>query len=260
MSLTLIRRPLILDLDFTLLHLEYVPDALEVPGRTRSAWLAPQTIECLSKLQTQLDLVLATARSWDGTRWVSEGLAERGVQISGVVLEDGALLGTPGVLRNWTSSFDVETLRVQVEEKKTSDWPWFEGQFDFKACLVARCELATEASQLSLLFEKNFTQEQQRRIYRDGRKVYILPLRADKWSALRELLGARAEDAIGVGDGANDLAWLPRVEFPATFACANGSLVEAVQKHGGYISPLDGHQGIVDILSYISEKVVGQTR
>lgn len=74
-ELVQLRRFLVLDLDFTLLHLEAVPDAVEVPGRTRSSYLAAGTAEALADLQERFDILLATVRSWCGTRPVVEGLA-----------------------------------------------------------------------------------------------------------------------------------------------------------------------------------------
>ncbi|RYX82829.1 hypothetical protein EON83_17855 [bacterium] len=246
------RRPLILDLDFTLLHLEYMPGALEVPGRTRSAWIAPKTIELLAALQTHYAIIVATARSWDGTHWVSDGLALRGVIVSGVVLEDGALLGQVGEVGPYDSSFDVTTLRARVEADRTEEWPAFEWQFDFKACLVARCETRDEAAKISDIFTHLYATDSDYRVYRDGRKTYILPRTADKWSALQRLLGDKANQAAGIGDGINDVVWLPRVAYPSTFSRAEARLVEAVQQRGGYISSLDGHEGIADILCALS--------
>lgn len=258
MSISLAGRPLILDLDFTLLHLEYLPGSLEVPGRTRSAWIAPRTIELLAELQQHCSIILATARSWDGTHWVTDGLGKNGVRVAGLVLEDGALLGAIGELRELDPSFEVETLRARVEADKTNSWPAFDWQLDFKACLVARCETRDEAAQLSALFTELYTADGRYRVYRDGRKTYILPRRADKWSALQDLLGKGANEAAGVGDGVNDIVWLPRVAHPATFARAEAHLVEAVQARRGYVSPLDGHEGIADILLAIGERVAPQ--
>lgn len=90
------------------------------------------------------------------------------------------------------------------------------------------------------------------RVFRDGRKVYILPQSANKWNALQKLLGDQAPLAAGVGDGANDLVWLPRVAFPATFARANAELIEAVQTRGGFVCQSDGHEGIAEILRAIA--------
>ncbi|BCM92258.1 hypothetical protein IAD21_04137 [Abditibacteriota bacterium] len=258
MPLPITRRPLILDLDFTLLHLEYLPGSLEVPGRTRSAWIAPQTVELLAALQTHCAIVLATARSWDGTHWVADGLAERGVNVAGVVLEDGALVGSMDQLSEFDPSFDVTALRARVEAEKTDDWPAFDWQFDFKACLVARCETRDEAAHLSAIFARRYATKSPCRVYRDGRKTYILPRSADKWSALQQLLGEAASEAAGIGDGVNDVVWLPLVAHPATFASAEKHLVEAVLNRGGYVSSLDGHDGIADILRVTGERVAPQ--
>ena len=240
------KRALILDLDFTLIHLEFLADSIEIPGRTRSAWLAPQTIELLRQLQTKFDLVLATARSWDGTRWVSDGLKARGVLVTADVIEDGALWGEIGALQAMDTTFDVASWRVKIEACRVENWPLWEWQNDFQACLVARCADRENAAQLMEIFAGEI--EPGLRLFRDGRKVYLLPKTADKWSALQKLLGEKAQHAAGVGDGDNDLCWLSQIAFPATFARAKTPLREAVAQKSGFITQKDGHDGIADIL------------
>ncbi len=245
-------RPLILDLDFTLLHLEWRPDSLEVPGRTRSAWIAPQTVDLLHELQGQFDVILATARSWDGTRWVWEGLAARGVQISAAVIEDGALFGRPDDWQCMDTAFQRDELQTRVEAPKSVNWPLFEWQDDFQACLVARCDDADNASRLFEIFRAECDwREANLRFYRDGRKVYLLPRGADKWSALTQLLGERAPIAAGVGDGLNDLIWLAQVKTPCTLSGAVPQIVDLVRQRGGYLSPQCGHEGICDVLRHL---------
>ncbi len=241
------KTPLILDLDFTLIHLEYVPDSIEVPGRTRSAWLAPQTVEALGELQSRFEIVLATARSWDGTRWIADGLNQRGVKVESVVIEDGARLGKVGELRAFEPTFDVVKVRETLVAQ--SDWPAFEWQLDFQSCVVARCQTPDLAAELMAIFAaQSALQSFNPRFYRDGRKVYTLPRAADKWSALQRLLGERAARAAGVGDGENDLVWLPNVAFPATFSDANAALIQAVRARGGFVGGMRGHEAICDIL------------
>ena len=249
-------RPLILDLDFTLIHLEFVPGSIEVPGRTRSAYLAPQTVEILSELQRNFEIVLATARSRDGTRWVADGLNAHGVKVENVVIEDGARLGKIGGLIAFAPAFDA--IKVRESLRVEHHWPAFEWQLDFENCAVARCQTAEAAAQLLVIFAgKNQLKQWNPRFYRDGRKVYILPRDADKWSALQRLLGARASRAAGVGDGKNDLVWLPNVALPATFSDANAALVEAVRARRGCIGAVGGHAAICDILRDVKTVIYG---
>ena len=241
------KTPLILDIDFTLIHLEYVPNSIEVPGRTRSAWLAPQTVEALGELQAKFEIILATARSWDGTRWVADGLNERGVRVEGVVIEDGARLGKIGELNAFAPDFDATKVRENL--RVGHDWPAFDWQLDFENCVVARCQTSELATQLMAIFAgQTVLNKWNPRFYRDGRKVYILPRAADKWSALQRLLGERANGAAGVGDGENDWVWLPNVAFPATFIDANTKLIEAVRARRGCIGAARGHAAICEIL------------
>ncbi len=246
------KTPLILDLDFTLIHLEYLPDSIEVPGRTRSAWLAPQTVEALRELQSRFEIVLATARSWDGTRWVADGLNERGVKVENVVIEDGARLGEVGDLRAFEPNFDAAKARESLVAR--TGWPAFEWQLDFQNCAVARCQAPDKAMELMAIFAKHSAlQPFDPRFYRDGRKVYVLPKRADKWSALQQLLGARATLASGVGDGENDLVWLRHIPMPATLAGAAEPVHLWVRAHG-FVSEMGGHAGIADALRHIGER------
>jgi hydroxymethylpyrimidine pyrophosphatase-like HAD family hydrolase len=240
-------RSLILDLDFTLLHLEFVPDSIEVPGRTRSAWIAPTTVEILHQLQEKFSIVLATARSWDGTKWVVDGLKQHGVAVAALVLEDGARLGKENKLTSFEPDFDVEKWRAKfdIDEMKVTSFEW---QLDFESCLVARCENGDKGEVLRQTWEQAWSHSSGVRFFRDGRKVYVLPAEAGKWTALQRLLGDEAELAAGVGDGDNDIVWLPNVALPATFARAKPRLVAEVRARGGYISELDSHQGIADIL------------
>lgn len=257
-------RALILDLDFTLLHLQPVSGSIEVPGRTRSAFLAPATIDALGALQNRFALILATARSWDGTHWVSDGLRSRGVFISAAILEDGALLYSPtqnsaldGPIvpqsarpleagRNWPA------LRGEIEARRQCSWPAFEWQRDFVACLVARAESSEQCARLMdawapLLREWNAV-GRELRLFRDGRKLYVAGAHADKWAALKYLLGPRAPESAGVGDGANDVCWLGQIAQSCTMAHASAQVLAAVRARGGFVSDADGHAGILQVL------------
>ena len=244
-----LKRALILDIDFTLIHLERLPDSIEVPGRTRSAWLAPRTVEMLGELQMRFEIILATARSWDGARWIADGLEARGVTIEKAVIEDGARLGRIGDLRAFEPSFSAVAARQFYRWR--APWPRFDWQMDFENCAVARCETPALATQLMAHFAGQ-TANGATRFYRDGRKVYLLPRAADKWSALQKLLGARAELAVGVGDGLNDLCWLRQIQTPATLAGA-APPIEELARERGLISSLSGHEGIADVLKQIGE-------
>ncbi len=245
------RRALILDLDYTLLHLEALPGAVEVPGRTRSAYLSAATAEALADLSDGHEVFLATARSWHGTEPVVAGLARHDVQVSGVVLEDGALLGLPGEHRPLEPGRSWDLLRAKLEAA-AEELPPFSWQEDFEACLVARSMTPTEAEVLltglrSVARELDPTL----RLFRDGRKVYVTGAKSDKWTALVALLGDRAAVAVGVGDGENDACWLSRVASPCTFAGAAPEVVALVGKAGGLVARDWGHGGIGDLLRRI---------
>lgn len=252
------RRALILDLDFTLLHLEAVPGSIEVPGRTRSAFIAPATVQALWALQDRFAIVLATARSWDGARWVSDGLSERGVSVAGAILEDGALLRSSAPrpqLRPLEEGRGWEALRAEFEARRLDAWPGFEWQRDFVACLVARAESSEEAGALMqawapLVDAMNQGGHELRR-FRDGRKLYVAGRRADKWAALKYLLGSGAEESAGAGDGANDVCWLSKIALPCTMPGAAPQVLAAVREKGGFVSEHGGHAGIAEVLHFL---------
>lgn len=246
------RRALILDLDYTLLHLEELPGAIEVPGRTRSAYLSVDTASALSDLSGLYDIILATARSWHGTVPVVRGLARHGVAVSGVVLEDGALVGAPGDYRPLEPGRSWEKLRVGLEGA-AGDMPAFSWQEDFEACLVARAVSPEEAAPLlTALRPVALSLDPTLRLFQDGRKVYVTGKETDKWTALVALLGERAASAAGVGDGANDVCWLSRIDLPCTFAEAAPEVVALVREMGGLISRGWGHGGIEELLREVA--------
>ena len=246
------RRALVLDLDYTLLHLEGLPGAIEVPGRTRSAYLSTGTARALYDLSEPYDIVLATARSWHGTKPVVEGLARHGVPVSGVVLEDGALVGPPGSHRSLESDRPWGGIRAGIEGA-AGDLPAFSWQEDFEACLVARTASPEEAAPLlTALRPVALALDPTLRLFRDGRKVYVTGKEADKWTALVALLGERATSAAGVGDGANDLCWLSRIDLPCTFAGASPEVVTLVRERGGHVAEDWGHGGIEGLLRIVA--------
>ena len=245
------RRALVLDLDYTLLHLEALPGAVEVPGRTRSSYLATTTAEALADLSDGHEVFLATARSWNGTEPVVDGLARHGVPVAGVVLEDGALLGAPGEHRPLEPGRSWEGLRSRFEAA-AGVLPRFSWQEDFEACLVARSATPTQAERV-LAGLRAVAQELDAtlRLFRDGRKVYVTGAEADKWTALVALLGDRAAGAVGIGDGANDACWLSRVASPCTFTGAAPEVVTLVAESGGLVARDWSHGGIGELLRQI---------
>ena len=253
------RRALILDLDYTLLHLEALPGAIEVPGRTRSAYLAATTAEALAEISNWHDIILATARSWRGTEPIVMGLAQRGISVFGVVLEDGALLGQPARQRPLELRRPWDYLRALLTAE--ANLPMFSWQEDFEACLVARTATPREAETLmSGLLPIALNLDPTLRLFRDGRKVYVTGGRADKWNALVALLGERAAGAVGIGDGANDACWLSQVASPCTFAGAAPDIVAVVEERSGLVSKEWGHEGITGLLWEVSQQANGAPR
>lgn len=250
------KHALILDLDGTLLHVEPVKDPIIVPGRTRPAYLAGTVVSVLTRLCEHFDLVLATGRSWAGMRLIVEGLAERGITLAGVVLEDGALLGKPGACLALEPERCWEGLRQRLSQVSDSDWPDFEWQGDFEACLVARASTADAAKHLApSLYAHALAYESDLRCYRDGRKVYLLGKQVNKWAALAALLRDRVALAVGVGDGLNDLCWLSQIALPCTLKGAAEEVARLVVSAGGLLSKYTGHWGIAELLLRIDDLI-----
>lgn len=248
------RRPLILDLDGTLLHVDTAPGSIVVPGRTRPSYLSGATLAALGALSDRFDVVLATARSSQGTRPVLDGLAQQGIRVAGVVLEDGGLFGPPEAGRPLETHRRWDVLRAAIDRACDPSWPEFEWQMDYTACLVARTtDAATATSLAPPLLRRAALLEPFLRSFRDGRKVYLAGSRSDKWNALQALLGDRAAAAVGIGDGANDLCWLSRVAFPCSLAGGDPEVARAVIAGGGILSLRSGHEGVAELLARISQ-------
>lgn len=242
-------RPLVLDLDGTLLHTQPAPGAVTVPGRTRPSFLAGATLDALVRLGRRYDLVLATGRSLAGTRIVAEALESRGARVAGLVVEDGGRCGPPGAVRPLEPHRRWRDLRAALEGERERGWPRFEWQEDFESCLVARAAEREEAAALApILLDRARRHDAALRGFRDGRKVYIAGEDAHKWSALQALLGEGAREAAGIGDGENDLVWLGRVALPCTLAGASPAATEAVGRASGIVSRAPGHAGLAEIL------------
>ena len=246
------RSPLILDLDGTLLHPEPLPEAVAVPGRTRNAWLGRATLRKVARLARRHPLVLATARSWAATEVVFGALQAAGATPVGLVLEDGGLIGAPGALRALEPARDWTALRLAMTSAGApEDWNW---QLDFTHCLVVHAGQPERARHLApRVFAAAQVYAADLKVHVDGSKIYVTGARADKVAGLRALLGADFERARGVGDGANDLCWLPQVAHPATLAGASPALRAAVRAHGGFVSARTGHDGIVEALDAIDD-------
>lgn len=246
------RTPLILDLDGTLLHPERLPDALAVPGRTRNSWLGQATLRSVARLAPSHTLVLATARSWLASEVVFEALAAAGAPPAGLVMEDGGQWGAPGALRALEPTRDWAAVqRAMVADGAPAEWLW---QRDFLHCLVVHAGTPARARAWAPQVLAMAAQHADRlKVHTDGSKVYVTGAEAHKANALRALLGTDFERARGIGDGANDLCWLPRVAYPATLAGANPAVRAAVRAQGGYVSAQRGHAGIVEILDALDE-------
>lgn len=249
------RRPLILDMDGTLLHTEPVAHALVIPGRTRSSYLAPTVMEGLVRLSQRLDLVLATGRSWDGMQAAVEGLQRHGVTIAGLCVEDGAKVGMPG---SWTvlePHRQWHRLRSWIDASRDPTWPPFAWQEDFQSCLVARADTYAEAERLASLFfaraaddDDDDGPEAGLRVFRDGRKVFLIGEAVNKWQALGMLLGERATSGVGFGDGLNDVCWLTHIERPGTLHGCAPEVLRVVRAAGGIVASQGGHAGITELL------------
>lgn len=242
------RQALVLDLDGTLLHTEPT-SGVEIPGRTRSAYLAAETIAQLKQLAETMDLVIATARSWGGTQPVLAGLAAHGVAVAGVITEDGAMLGTPGAMRPLGDPHDWPALKRSLAAQAPVPFAW---QTDFEACLVGRCADREAAAALITHWQAVAGRlAPTLRSFQDGRKVYATDRGATKWEALVALLGARAEQAAGVGDGLNDVCWLSRVALPCAFGAAQPEVARLVERSGLW-APEHGHHGIKRVLERLA--------
>jgi hydroxymethylpyrimidine pyrophosphatase-like HAD family hydrolase len=248
---------LIVDLDGTLLHTMAVSDAVTLPGRPRGSFIARETINALADISQACCVVLATGRSWAGTRQVVESLEQSGATVGPLVLENGALVRGPGTLFAAHSKEQVAEMRRSLDRLTPLDWPDFEWQWDFEGCLVARAATPQLAATLAEMMSARIMGfDPPLRCDRDGRKVYLMDANVDKWSAVKMLLGPAADLAMGIGDGANDLCWLSRVAYPCTVRGAFEEVIDVVRTANGLVSNQEGHIGILDVLTRMKGRLL----
>lgn len=183
-----------------------------------------------------------------------EILERFGIAVSGIVLEDGALLGTSGNLRAFANHYDRHEIRKSLTDfaDHVTDFVW---QTDFEACLVARTSGEDQANALSKALCLKVSQLYPTlRCYTDGVKVYLLDRSANKWTALVKLLGESARFSAGIGDGLNDLCWLRQIALPCTLADAKPELVETVSAAEGIVAESGSHEGMVEILARLTNR------
>lgn len=243
------RRLLVLDVDGTLLHTDPVPGGVEVPGRTRSSYLAPEACTLLVALSHHVDLVFATGRSWDGMRILTHALLQQGLKVAALCLENGGIIGLPDEWRRLEPERNWHTLRTTLDQHPLRAHYPYEWQDDFWSCLVARATTHDEAVALApLLLDHALRFDADLSIYRDGRKVYLAGAQVNKWLALLELFGQRAAAATGVGDGLNDMCWLSHIALPCTVRSADPQVITLVSDRAGLVSFQHGHAGTTEIL------------
>lgn len=256
------RRLLVLDIDGTLLHTAPVVGGSVVPGRTRPAFFAPQTVEVLALLGQHSRIVLATGRSWESVRAAVEMLHAGGVAIAGLCVENGARNATmrAGVPGEWCvlePHRDWERLRRLLDDEPAAGWPPFEWQGDFESCLVARASTRQEAAQLAVgLAAHAARHEPGLQVFCDGRKVFVIGESVNKWRSLQTLMKCQAADMCGVGDGLNDLCWLEQVALPCTLRGSYPEVIDLVRRAGGIVSSQEGHAGITEVLGLLLRRCI----
>lgn len=247
-------RHLILDLDGTILHPEWQPTAVEVPGRTRSTFLSLAVRDALLGLTSLFRVIIATGRSWAATEAVHNALVFHGIPVAGVVVEEGALVGVPGHFRRLPNEErNAVALTAAREVLDGPSLPESELQHDFQACVVARTEDRETARVLAKELRARIARNGRGlRCHRDGRKVYLLESGVNKWTGLERLLGPAAQRATGIGDGPNDVCWLSRIDLPCAPRGAVPEVLDAVASARGLISSQDGHAGIRQLLELLA--------
>lgn len=232
---------LILDLDGTLLFAENQPGALVVKGRRRDSYLARETLAHLYTLQNTCDIILATGRSLPSAMSISAMLSDAGIQLTGMVAENGGV---------WVGSEG----EVQVLASKT--WIETTGRIGTVVADIAQTEFVTC---LALLSPSTEVTNQARRAYSeaglafrllpDGNKLFLLAGNINKYSALTYGLGAdRLQNAAGAGNDTNDIDWLQNIANPACTGCSKEEVKKTVLEKGGVVSRAESHAGIQELL------------
>jgi hydroxymethylpyrimidine pyrophosphatase-like HAD family hydrolase len=246
------RSVLILDLDGTILHSDAAEGAIVIQGRTSSSHLAPQTLQLLQLLSIECDIVLATGRAWRGTQTVVQAFRQYGIQVMGIVLEDGGLYGDETTFHPLDNQHCWATLWEKIDRACDHIGVEYSWQTDYVSCLAITMEHASDAARMEkplLKLAQQYAPEL--RSHLDGRKIFLLGEQVNKWHALKTLLGPRAEASFGVGDGLNDVPWLSQIALPCTLPECHPQVCDLVQTAGGKIASNTQHAGIAEILAFL---------
>ena len=239
-------KPLILDIDGTLLFAAPQPGALVVKGRRRDSFLARETIHVLVCLQEKYDLYLATGRSENSSRVISEMMSREGIIISGMAAENGGVwVDVNGIARYLVSEEWIGATRKAVSVMGNL------AQDEFKTCLAL---LRPEPDDIQRALSVYMNAKLQFRLLQDGNKLFVLERSVCKKQALVYGIGTSFSLSAGAGNDLNDLNWLECIEFPICTSCSKEEVKQAVSNKSGYISPKNGHEGIQDALKFMLGK------
>jgi len=232
---------LILDLDGTLFFADEKPGSMVIKGRRRDSYMAIETIRILRELQESYDIILATGRSLLSIQLICKLMETKGVNIKGVVAENGGL---------YQQGNKVEYLVSQPWMQHVQELVLHFGsivQLEFTTCLALLRPTNSNINQALDLFQ---AMDYKVNLWRDGNKVFFLSENIDKRNALVHLLGEKQlAMATGVGNDINDLEWLKVVKRPAAPACAGEKVLEKVTAMKGIVSQSTGHEGIAELLT-----------
>jgi len=239
-------KPLILDIDGTLLFAFPQPCALAVKGRRRDSYLARETIRILASLQEKYDLYLATGRSENSSRIISEMMSYEGIIISGMAAENGGVwVDVNGIARYLVSEEWIGATRRAVSVMGNL------AQDEFKTCLAL---LRPEPDDIQRALSVYINAKLQFRLLQDGNKLFVLERNVCKKQALVYGLGTHFTLSAGAGNDLNDLNWLKYINFPMCTDCSKDEVKRAVTRKHGYLSPKNGHDGIQDALNFLHKK------
>jgi len=222
--------------------------------------LHPRTAELIDKVRLRADFILVTARSYE------ECAPLPPIPNDGIVTENGAGIfdrvdGRDVLCESWDRHVAVRqpVLDRYRDMLEADGWLIHHKPRAFSSCIDKSGKTQAELDEvvaalpegLQLQFSHNTA----------GRYIEVFPLEAGKDKAIRQLCAQRGlplQMTFAMGDNTNDIDMLRVVKMGFAPGNCHPQVREVLADLGGYVSPLDGHDGAADMLRRLLNELEGR--
>ncbi len=251
------RKACVFDLDGTLDHAGPVQGGLPISGRTTDAFIAPKTLDRLAALSRQADIFMATGRSESTIGDFRNHFEAAGIPIAGWILEHGAVVFDRA---DWTRKVlegidlpgiwdDIE--RLVRERNLPVDCRCYRTGREATVLLSGRGAVMAE----HLLDLAAGVLDGRFRSIVGRRKMTLIPLKGDKFSAFSANFGDSHTLAFAAGDQPDDLTLLRQAAYPVIPGNASPLVKEYVRARGGFVAEASGHPGTAEMIDAILNRL-----